>query len=312
MELTGVGSGVMLAIAAALWMVYLVPTWLRRREYNATERNAVRLQQTLRVLAETAEAPEAVHAEASARSAAQQARLLRARQRAEAAEARAMAIAAAATREHDTRVRAARRLRRTRAATSLVLLVALLALVVALVVIAAGGASIVTAWSVFLGLLGVVLSVSMLRRLALVHRRLPATTRPVLSKRTSGAVVATPSLAEPVREWTPVPVPRPLYLSRADTAVRTVPARRDDELLAASARAQERLRAAHVESEVVPMPAAARAAAVSGRAASGNAVPGSAGSPPAGRLAAVGRVEKTASLGGADLDEVLRRRRAVG
>ncbi len=37
------GGGVVLAIAAALWLLYLVPTWLRRREYLATERNAVRL-----------------------------------------------------------------------------------------------------------------------------------------------------------------------------------------------------------------------------------------------------------------------------
>ena len=54
MELTGLGGGIMLAIAAVLWLVYLLPTWLRRREYLATERNAVRLQQTIRVLAETA------------------------------------------------------------------------------------------------------------------------------------------------------------------------------------------------------------------------------------------------------------------
>ena len=63
MELTGLGGGIMLAIAAVLWLVYLLPTWLRRREYLATERNAVRLQQTIRVLAETAEVPAPVRAE---------------------------------------------------------------------------------------------------------------------------------------------------------------------------------------------------------------------------------------------------------
>ena len=61
---TGIGSGIMLALAAGLWLVYLVPTWLRRNEYLATERNALRLQQTLRVLAETAEMPEPLRAEA--------------------------------------------------------------------------------------------------------------------------------------------------------------------------------------------------------------------------------------------------------
>ena len=62
------GGGVMVAFAAALWVVYLMPTWSRRRHYLATERNAVRLQQTLRVLAETAEVPEEVHLEANART----------------------------------------------------------------------------------------------------------------------------------------------------------------------------------------------------------------------------------------------------
>src|SRR6187431_519349 len=73
----GVGGGVLLALAAGLWLVYLVPSWLRRREYLATERNAVRLQQTLRVLAETAEEPHAVRAEATARSVAVQQKTLR-------------------------------------------------------------------------------------------------------------------------------------------------------------------------------------------------------------------------------------------
>ena len=54
MELSGVGGGLMLAIAATLWLAYLEPNWFKRREYLATERNAVRLQQTLRILAESA------------------------------------------------------------------------------------------------------------------------------------------------------------------------------------------------------------------------------------------------------------------
>lgn len=70
------GGGVLVAAAAALWIAYLLPTWLRRRQYLATERNAVRLQQTLRVLAETAETPEPVRMEATAREVATQQRIL--------------------------------------------------------------------------------------------------------------------------------------------------------------------------------------------------------------------------------------------
>lgn len=83
------GGGLVVVAAAALWLVYLIPTWLRRREYLATERNAVRLQQTLRILAETAEVPEEVRVEANARTVVEQQRMLRE------AEARAAAVARA-------------------------------------------------------------------------------------------------------------------------------------------------------------------------------------------------------------------------
>ena len=81
MELTGAGTAIMLAIAAGLWFLYLAPTWVRRREYLATERTATRLQQTMRVLAETAEVPDTVRVAATARDAARAERLLRAQQR---------------------------------------------------------------------------------------------------------------------------------------------------------------------------------------------------------------------------------------
>ena len=71
-----IGGGVLVAAAAALWIAYLLPSWLRRRQYLDTERNAVRLQQTLRILAETAETPEAVRVEATARDVASQQRIL--------------------------------------------------------------------------------------------------------------------------------------------------------------------------------------------------------------------------------------------
>ncbi len=71
------GGGVVVALAAALWLAYLIPVWLRRGEYLATERNAVRLQQTLRILAETSELPDAVRYEATARTVAEQQRILR-------------------------------------------------------------------------------------------------------------------------------------------------------------------------------------------------------------------------------------------
>lgn len=76
-----IGGGLLVAVAAALWIAYLMPIWLRRRQYLATERNAVRLQQTLRILAETAETPEPVVIEANARQIALHQRALREQER---------------------------------------------------------------------------------------------------------------------------------------------------------------------------------------------------------------------------------------
>jgi len=83
MEFTGGGTAILIALAAGLWLVYLVPMWRRRTEYLSTERNALRLQQTLRIMAQTAELPEAVRAEMTAREVANQERTLAARQREE-------------------------------------------------------------------------------------------------------------------------------------------------------------------------------------------------------------------------------------
>ncbi|MES1170492.1 MAG: hypothetical protein ABUL47_07385, partial [Leifsonia sp.] len=78
------GGGIVIVLAAVLWLIYLIPTWLHRREYMATERNAVKLQQTLRILAESSEVPDAVRVDANARSLAQHQRMLRRAKRQEA------------------------------------------------------------------------------------------------------------------------------------------------------------------------------------------------------------------------------------
>jgi hypothetical protein len=89
------GGGVVMAIAATLWIAYLLPTWMRRREYLATERTAVRLQQTLRILAATSELPEEIRLEANAKAIAEQQRVLRKVEARALAEARATAAAQA-------------------------------------------------------------------------------------------------------------------------------------------------------------------------------------------------------------------------
>lgn len=63
------GGGVIFVVAALLWGAVLVPAWMRRREFRAAERNALRLQRTLRVLAETSEVPDEIRLEATAKEA---------------------------------------------------------------------------------------------------------------------------------------------------------------------------------------------------------------------------------------------------
>ena len=73
------GGGVIVLVAVALWLVYLLPSWHSRRQFDAAERNAVRLNQALRVLAETSETPEEVRLELNAHTAAAQQKLAKTR-----------------------------------------------------------------------------------------------------------------------------------------------------------------------------------------------------------------------------------------
>jgi hypothetical protein len=271
MELTGVGGGLMLAIAAALWLVYLVPNWFKRREYLATERNAVRLQQTIRVLAETAEVPAAVRAEAAARQVALQQR----------AEFRQGPVSVGRpvqkVQPNAAQVAAAgRRMRRTRAATTFVLVVSAVTAIVQVVaqswvMLAISGAAVIGS----LALLGRIAEVSR-------ARTAPAIARP--ARRTSlGPAEA--KVVQREAEWTPVPVPKPMYLSRSVVEAAAV----EDpafELKLAAAAAERALR--NAEKQATPL-----------RAAAASASP----------FASMGIVDDNAH-GAPDLDAVLARRRA--
>jgi hypothetical protein len=258
-----------IAAAALLWLVYLVPTWLRRREYLATERNAIRLQQTLRIMAETAEVPTEVRAEFSARSAAQQERLLKKemeRQAAVASAQDAAAARAAARRLAESQPAIAadvtlsssssRRLRRSRAITSLILFASFAAVGVGVAQLLATGAWLLLAAG---GLVSAG-SLAMLGQMAAVGRarlELARTIRsrpPVVQEVQRRVVIP----AVPVRStWTPVPVPKPLYATMP-VAERSLATSLEAaaELRQAAADAERALREAHQAPEVTPIRAA--------------------------------------------------------
>ena len=304
----GVGSSVIITLAAVLWLAYLVPTWLRRREYLATERNALRLQQTLRIMAETSELPQQVRAENTARNAAKQERVLKQQlQRTAAiAEAQDAALARAAARrlaetqpaiaaDVATSSPASRRLRRSRAITAAILLAGLVSTGLGVAQFAASGAWMLPALGIAVtvgcfGMLGQMASVGRAR--AELARSLRS--RPAVVVKAARAVIAP---AAPVQTtWTPVPVPKPLYMSRpAPERALVASLEAAAELRQAAADAERRLRGAHEAPEVTPIrPAASSVSALS-------AVPS--------RFARMGFVEEQPETR-TDLDAVLRRRRA--
>jgi len=291
MDGTGAGTAIMLAVAALLWFLYLVPTWLRRREYLATERTATRLQQTIRVMAETAEMPDAVRVAATAREAARQERILRAQQRR--ADAMAARQVAAVRRETpasaprpalDPEVLRRRRMRRTRLGASLLMVAATVLALVQVWLIATTGMT--PGAVVVLALTGAGGAVAIG-----VQRRLDARAMP------RAAASAQPRTAVQVRDvapqvrrepWTPIEMPRPMYLSRPAPEPVTPRVDLQEALRAAAADAEATLRAAQASPEVVPL----RSSRLSKYAGMGVIGPDAVATP--------------------DLDEVLRRRRSAG
>ena len=308
---TGGGTAILIALAAALWLLYLVPMWRRRAEYLATERNAVRLQQTLRIMAQTAEVPAEVRAELTARDVAAQQRTLAARQREELAIARAREAAAQRAlrarlaesapglmAEVDAARLGQRRLRRSRAVTSLLTLLAIVGVVVAIV----SGA---WAWAGLAGFMAIS-GVTLLSGLARAQRR---RTEPVAGVAASQFVDLAPPVrrAPPVarREWTPVPLPKPSYLSAPVVPAGAAAPALDHAaaLAAAAAEAERAQRAAAAASD-------AAAATIAARAPSTTTDDQRVERPAASRFDRMGLVDQLPTRP-PDLDEVLRRRRAA-
>lgn len=313
MDLTGAGTTIMLVLAAALWFLYLVPTWIRRREYLATERTATRLQQTIRIMAESSEVPESVRFAATAREAVRAERLMRARQkRADAMVARQVRLERAATPSVPRVERAPlarpaadavrrQRMRRTRRLSSGLMTVGTTAALVQLWLMMTTGV-VVGSWLVLVAAFsGVVVAV-------VTQQRLDARSMPKAERRAAMAGRAERPLQDlaPMRApaavlvapvpWTPVPVPQPLYLSRSVAEVPAAASAGVDaatRLRAAAARDEQAARRAHLEPEVSAMP--------------GPAAPTPSAAP--SRFARMGFIEVADEA--PDLDEMLRRRRSA-
>ena len=304
MGFTGLDGGIMVVLAAGLWLVYLMPTWFKRREYAALEKTNIRRQQALRVLQETAPVPTAERvasivsptgqvtdrdklAEAIKRSRDAQAARVVSREYAE--------EVAAPAQSATSKARVARRLRRTRSIASLLLIAAVITLAVQVALMVTGGIA-AGAFSV-LGFAAVVaiVSFSALSRLASIARRrasivaAPVQARPMRTRLVENREEARP----PVATWTPVAVPKPLYLTRSEAAPLESTVDPLVSLRAAALESDRALREAQESPEVSPITRPERQPAVAASAFASMGI--------------VGQSEVT----GPDLDEALRRRRSA-
>ena len=269
MELTGLGGGIMLAIAAVLWLMYLLPSWLKRGEYMATERRA------MRALAESGDAARAE-------------RISQLVQRPVVGPVAVGRPVAQPRQRPDAAATAARR-RRTRAAAALVLLASIVVTVVQVVIMVTAGI-VGGAWLV-LGVTSLVALVSFvtLARLAEIARGSRAVA-PRVARRsqpfTDHQFVAPAVVRD--EPWTPVSVPKPLYLSRATIMMAAEKQDPAHELALAAASAERALRGVQQPPHI---------AAPAAREQAG--------------FAAMGIVE-TDRPAAPDLDAALARRRAAG
>ncbi len=194
------GTTVLLLVAAGLWLMYLVPLWLKRSEYYATERNAARLGQTLRLLATTSEASQELKAELRARSIAK-------KEREANRQLRSMSAPALTLQE---------RRRRTKQIFSLTLGVGLVSASTAF--LAAWPLEVIWASST-----AATVSFAVLSRLNRVTKT--AATHAVVSTRSDEL----PAKSANPRAWTPAPLPEPLT---SNTLLEEAPLPSHDELVA--------------------------------------------------------------------------------
>ncbi len=250
------GGGVIVLVAVLLWLVYLLPSWQGRFRYNAAERNAVRLNQALRVLAETSETPQEVRLELNARTALAQQKLARqaqaerehhereiarvaadaerarvaaeaavARQQSLAEKERALALAAAAS--LDPVARRARARRRARLITTVFAVAAIAAIVWGVVDLAAGGSPLLLGAGTIVALAAAV----MLQRMAAVQRRSASRAVPAIVAERAALAVQDVSLASDRAAWTPRELPRPLTASAGSRAAAVLDAAAAQEAL---------------------------------------------------------------------------------
>ena len=211
------GGGLVFAVAAALWIAYLIPSWMRRRNFTATEQNAVRMQQALRVFVETTDTPAEVTAELSARGVREQKRALRQAEQAARARLRYEQQVAKAQWSQEREAIAKHRRRTLRLVAFILFAVSVLAALAGIALVDYTGNPAL----LYGGLGGFMASLLALQILSGLGRR----ARRVVVAPVSEAPRYTfdmPPVESSTRAWTPSPLPRPMHLQTGSLAQATV------------------------------------------------------------------------------------------
>lgn len=198
-------GGVIVLVSVLLWMLYLLPSWRGRYQYNASERNAVRLNQALRVLAETSETPGEVRLELNARTAlAQQKLAKRLQSEKEAGELVRLRAELAATRA-DPVIRQARARRNVRMTATALLLAGLAVAGLGIWQVATGGVQL----PIWIGGALAAAAAVTLQKMASVARRAARMPAP-MAVADAGPRISPPLHDQGRATWTPRPLPAPL------------------------------------------------------------------------------------------------------
>ncbi|MDE0547082.1 large exoprotein [Microbacterium sp. C7(2022)] len=269
------GGGVIVLVATLLWLVYLLPSWYGRRQYDAAERNAVRLNQALRVLAETSETPAEVHLELNARTAMAQQKLARQatanRERAALEQSR---IDLEHARMERLAVRAAPSARQARARRRFRLALTVFA-VVSVAVGVWGGVQVVLTGNQLLlwaGAVGLATSALLLNRMARVGARAAVRAAPPVARPV--ATVQDVALETQPRQWAPRSIPRPLTASAGSQAAAVLDGEAARDALRRAALEEDiRQRADAQKPPSIDTARVARAAAGEGRNGDADAAP---------------------------------------
>lgn len=208
-------GGVLLSVGALLWVVYFMPIWMKRKQFSAAEKNALRIHRTLRILAETAEIPEEVRVEATARQALAHERMLEAAGRSQMAEHEAkLAEAKLAEQQAHAEAKAIQRrakalkrevffrstgMRVTRTVVALVAAVALIGMVAGVVLALLNLGSIVFGLAAATFIVSVTALVALAPKTGRIVQAAERQTAPAVRARASIPTIANPERATPQR-----------------------------------------------------------------------------------------------------------------